>query len=110
MKFKITIASLLYKNGKSLEASIFDAKGYEDFTYESLADFLMQAPPEDRRLIENTLKRIDSENGDVFRYLKFLAEEMLDCLGFQRPKTTQQKVKRGKVLYFPIQELKTQKA
>lgn len=72
------LENLITEKGKALDEDIL--AGHIGLDYAMLIDFIEQAP-QHHKTIRDTLVKIDFQNGDVFHYLKHLAEGMVKALG-----------------------------
>lgn len=74
------LENLITEKGVDLETDI-DIDGHIGLTYQMLVDFIVEAKQHHKQ-IRDTLVLIDFKNGDVFHYLKYLAEGMLKASGY----------------------------
>lgn len=74
------LTTLIEEKGKFIDDEI-QIDGHFGLTYEMLFDFIEEMP-EYHKTIRDTLVKIDFKNGDVFHYLKYLAEGMIKSLGY----------------------------
>ena len=74
------LKTLIEEKGRSLDDNIC-IEGNFGITYEMLIDFIDQCP-EYHESIKKTLVKIDFKNGDVFDYLKHLANGMIKALDY----------------------------
>lgn len=72
------LTTLIEEKGKSLDDEI-QIEGHIGLTYEMLVDFI-ESMPEYHDRIKRRIVQIDFNNGDVFRYLNYLAEGMVKSL------------------------------
>tara|TARA_R110002020_G_scaffold12409_10_gene45549 strand:+ start:2743 stop:2985 length:243 start_codon:yes stop_codon:yes gene_type:complete len=79
---KTYLKNLITEKGIELEADI-NLDGHFGLTWAMLVDFV-SAPElkEHHNTIRTTLVKIDFLNGDVFHYLRHLAEGMVKSLGY----------------------------
>lgn len=69
------LVNLITEKGRDLEDTI-DIDGHIGLTYQMLIDFIV-GQREHHHAIRTTLVKIDFRNGDVFHYLRHLAEGMV---------------------------------
>ena len=74
------LINLITEKGHSIEDMI-GLDGHFGLTWEMLIDFISQMPQYHEQ-IRMTLVKIDFQNGDVFHYLRHLAEGMVKSLGY----------------------------
>ncbi|WP_417459085.1 hypothetical protein [Kordiimonas sp.] len=74
------LENLITEKGVELEDCI-DVEGHFGLTYQMLIDFICEVR-EYHATIRSTLVKIDFCNGDVFHYLKHLAEGMVAACGY----------------------------
>ncbi len=74
------LQNLITEKGRAIDDDL-DIDGHIGLTYEMLIDFIMDCP-EQHRVIRTTLVKIDYCNGDVFHYLRHLANGMLAACGY----------------------------
>ena len=77
------LTRLIEEKGRDLDDEI-NLHGHIGLTYRMLVDFLDAAHRNNKSrsfAIKRTLIDIDFKNGDVFHYLDFLAEGMVEALG-----------------------------
>ena len=74
------LETLITEKGVSLESEI-GLDGHIGLTWQMLVDFVVQMK-EHHEQIRKTLVMIDFKNGDVFHYLRHLAEGMVRACGF----------------------------
>ncbi len=72
------LEALITEKGANLDDNILE--GHIGLDYHSLIEFI-ERMPEHHPQIRKTLVMIDFKNGDVFHYLKFLAEGMVEAMG-----------------------------
>lgn len=72
------LEALIIEKGASLDDDILE--GHIGLDYHMLIDYIEQATQYHDQ-IRKTLVMIDFKNGDVFHYLKFLAEGMVEAMG-----------------------------
>lgn len=72
------LTELIEEKGVSLDASI-NIDGHYGLTYGMLVDFICRIPEYHGEITE-TLIKIDFANGDVFHYLKHLANGMVKSI------------------------------
>ncbi len=75
------LEALITEKGTDLEADI-NLDGHIGLTYQMLVDFIVEQVPEHHKTIRATLVKIDFLNGDVFHFLKHLAEGMVKACGY----------------------------
>ncbi len=74
------LKNLIEEKGVDLDTGI-NLDGHFGLTYEMLIDFIMTMPQYHKE-IRTTLVKIDFLNGDVFHYLRHLAEGMVKSVGY----------------------------
>lgn len=79
------LEALITEKGTSMEAEItgLESENYGPvigLTYQHLVDFIEKCPKDDQRKICNMCRNIDFKNGDVFKYLHFLAGGMVKAV------------------------------
>ncbi len=80
MNMKKYLTDLITEKGRSMDDEI-QIDGHFGLTWDMLADYV-QTATEYHEQIRSTVVMIDFKNGDVFHYLKFLAEGMVASLGY----------------------------
>lgn len=73
------LKTLIEEKGRDLDDEI-KLNGHIGLTYGMLVDYIHEAK-EYHKTIRKTLVMIDFGNGDVFHYLDYLAEGMVEALG-----------------------------
>lgn len=74
------LVDLIVEKGRDLDSEI-GLDGHIGLTWEMLVDFICGCDSATQGQIRNMLVRIDFKNGDVFHYLAFLANGMVESLG-----------------------------
>jgi hypothetical protein len=74
------LQALIEEKGASVHDEII-LDGYFGLTWTDLVTYIESAP-EHHSTIRNMLVQIDFKNGDVFHYLTFLANGMIQALGY----------------------------
>ena len=77
------LTRLIEEKGRDLDDEI-NLDGHIGLTYRMLVDYIHEAKTYHKK-IKWTLVMIDFKNGDVFHYLDFLAEGMVEALGLNYP-------------------------
>ena len=81
-KMKSYLETLITEKGTDLDADI-NLDGHIGLTWAMLVDFVSAPELKDHHnSIRSTLVKIDFCNGDVFHYLRHLAEGMVKALGY----------------------------
>jgi|TARA_R110000803_G_scaffold171988_1_gene234888 hypothetical protein len=79
-KMKNYLTTLIEEKGKDLDTCI-NLDGHFGLTYGMLIDYVDGATQYHNQ-IKTTLVKIDFMNGDVFHYLDYLANGMVQALGY----------------------------
>lgn len=80
MTIKKFLSTLIQEKGASVDDAI-KLGGHYGLTWSVLIDFI-EDMPEHHAVIRQTLVSIDFKNGDVFHYLRHLANGMVEALGY----------------------------
>ena len=75
------LEALITEKGTDLEAEI-GIDGHIGLTWQMLVDFIVDQARDHHAEIRNTRVKIDFQNGDVFHYLRHLANGMLAACGY----------------------------
>lgn len=77
---KTYLENLIEEKGASLD-DVIGIEGHYGLTYEMLIDFICSVP-EHHSKIKKILVQIDFQNGNVYHFLKHLANGMVASLGY----------------------------
>jgi hypothetical protein len=73
------LTALITEKGRSTDDGIV-REGHFGLTWQNLIEFCEAISPQDRKKIINTCTKIDFMNGDVFHFLNYLVDGMIQSM------------------------------